>query len=102
MAIRSLASHSTSQLRRLIGQMQTEVDALEHLSVPDPDAQSRLGYATARLRDGIEAVEDALQSLRALQQVRPSGDEGQARAEGGVKAGRFSGRKRRRSASCRQ
>ncbi len=72
MAIRSLASHSTSQLRRLVGQMQAEVDALEHLSTPDADAQSRLGYATARLRDGIEAVEDALQSLRALQQVRPS------------------------------
>ncbi|WER45833.1 hypothetical protein CupriaWKF_16400 [Cupriavidus sp. WKF15] len=59
-------------MRRLIGQMQAEVDALEHLSAPDPDTQTRLGYATARLRDGIEAVEDALQSLRALQQVRPS------------------------------
>ncbi|WP_432258572.1 hypothetical protein [Cupriavidus sp. TMH.W2] len=72
MAIRSLASHSTSQLRRLVGQMQAEIDALESLSTPDADARSRLGYATGRLRDGIEAVEDALQSLRALQQVRPS------------------------------
>ncbi|MGO4304670.1 MULTISPECIES: primosomal replication protein PriC [unclassified Cupriavidus] len=71
MALRSLASHSTAQLRRLIGQIQAELDALEQLSATDADAQTKLAYACARLHDGMEAIEDALASLRALQQVRP-------------------------------
>lgn len=72
MAIQSLASHSTTQLRRMIGQMQMELDALERLSSLDPEVQARLGYACTRLREGLEAIEDAQLSLRSLQEVRPT------------------------------
>ncbi len=72
MAIQSLASHSTAQLRRMIGHLQTELDALERLSSLNPEVQARLGYACTRLREGLEAVEDAQRSLRSLQEVRPS------------------------------
>lgn len=72
MAIRSTASHSTAQLRRLVGQLQAEVDSLDHLAIFDAETQTALGQARDRLTQGIEAIEDAIQSLRALQQVRPS------------------------------
>ncbi|WP_454766961.1 hypothetical protein [Cupriavidus campinensis] len=72
MAIQSLASHSTAQLRRMIGQIQAEMDVLERLSSLDSEVQARLGYACTRLRDGLEAIEDAQRSLRSLQEVRPT------------------------------
>ncbi|WP_454754818.1 hypothetical protein [Cupriavidus basilensis] len=53
--------------------MQAEVDSLDHLAIFDADTQTALGQARERLTQGIEAIEDAILSLRTLQQVRPSG-----------------------------
>lgn len=56
----------------MIGQIQAEMDVLERLSSLDSEVQARLGYACTRLRDGLEAIEDAQRSLRSLQEVRPT------------------------------
>jgi hypothetical protein len=72
MALRSLASHSTAQLRRLVGQLQAELDVLDKIATPDTEAQRQLDHARMRLREAMEAAEDAIQSLRHLQQIQPS------------------------------
>jgi len=72
MALRSLASHSTAQLRRLIGQLQAELDTLEKIATPDAEAQRQLAEACLRLRGGMDAIEDAIRSLRGLQHISAS------------------------------
>ena len=49
MTLHSLAAHSTSQLRRLVNQMQDECDTLEKLASSDASVQRQLAQARERL-----------------------------------------------------
>jgi len=69
MTLHSLAAHSTSQLRRLVNQMQDECDTLEKLASSDASVQRQLAQARERLHDALEATEDAIETLRQLQRI---------------------------------